>query len=88
MNKEFPHSDIYDNNLTLINVTNFRFVINNDICNVQRVALVTIIHTAVGNHKARSIIRSKNSDVGLLTQIWDSDSKLINLDFGLRLVNI
>ena len=34
MNKEFPHTDIYDNNLTLINVTNFKFVINNDICNV------------------------------------------------------
>ena len=45
MNKEFPHTDIYDNNLTLINVTNFKFVINNDICNVQRVALVTIIYT-------------------------------------------
>ena len=91
MNKEFPHTDIYDNNLTLINVTTFKFVINNDICNVQRVALVTIIHTAVDNHEARSNIRSENSDVGLLTQIWDSDSKLrllCNLDFGLRLVNI
>ena len=58
MNKEFPHTDIYDNNLTLINVTNFKFVINNDICNVQKVALVTIIHTAVDNHEARSMIRS------------------------------
>ena len=57
-NKEYPHSDLNDNNLTLINITNFKFVINNDICNVQKVALVTIIHTAVDNHEARSMIRS------------------------------
>ena len=56
--KEYPHTDLYDNNLTLINITNFKFVINNDICNVQKVALVTIIHTAVDNHEARSMIRS------------------------------
>ena len=57
-NEEYPHTDLYDRDLTLINITNFKFVINNDICNVQRVALVTIIHTAVDNHEARSMIRS------------------------------
>ena len=57
-NDEYPHTDLYGRDLTLINITNFKFVINNDICNVQRVALVTIIHTAVDNHEARSMIRS------------------------------
>ena len=28
-NKEYPHSDLNDKNLTLINITNFKFVINN-----------------------------------------------------------
>ena len=56
-NKEYPHSDLYDNNLTLINITNFKFVINNDICNGQRIALVTIVHSAVDNQEARSMIR-------------------------------
>ena len=57
-NEEYPHHDLFDRNLTLINLTNFKFIINNDICNVRRVALVTIIHTAVDNHEARSMIRS------------------------------
>ena len=57
-NEEYPHNDLFDRNLTLINITNFKFIINNDICNVRRVALVTIIHTAVDNHEARSMIRS------------------------------
>ena len=57
-NEEYLHTDLYDRDLTLINITNFKFVINNDICNVRRVALVTIIHTAVDNHEARSMIRS------------------------------
>ena len=56
-NEEYLHTDLYDRDLTLINITNFKFVINNDICNVRRVALVTIIHTAVDNHEARSMIR-------------------------------
>ena len=75
MNKEFPHSDIYDNNLTLINITNFKFVINNDICNVQKVALVTIIHTAVDNHEARSMIRSVIDKVKLLQTIVSTLNK-------------
>ena len=57
-NEEYPHNDLFDRNLTLINITNFKFIINNDICNVRRVALVTIIHTAVDNHEARAMIRS------------------------------
>ena len=57
-NEEYLHKDLFDRNLTLINITNFKFVINNDICNVRQVALVTIVHTAVDNHEARSMIRS------------------------------
>ena len=56
--EEYSHEELYDRNLTLVDIPNFKFVINNDICNVQRVALVTIIHTAVDNHEARSMIRS------------------------------
>ena len=56
----YLYTDLYNRNLTLINITNFKFVINNNICNVQRVTLVTIIHTAVKNIDARSMIRSVN----------------------------
>ena len=56
----FLYTDLYDRNLTLINITNFKFVINNNICNVQKVTLVTIIHSAVDNIEARSMIRSDN----------------------------
>ena len=56
--EEYSHEELYDRNLTLVDIPNFKFVINNDICNVQRVALLTIIHTAVDNHEARSMIRS------------------------------
>ena len=58
---EDSHEELYDRNLTLVDIPNFKFVINNEICNVQRVALVTIIHTAVDNHEARSMIRSVRS---------------------------
>jgi hypothetical protein len=53
-----PHHDLYTRNLTLINITNFKFIINNDICNVTPIALVTIVHTALGNKEARDIIRT------------------------------
>ena len=56
-NDEYPHNDLNDRNLTLIDIKNFKFLINNDICNVRRVSLVTIIHTAVENFEARSMIR-------------------------------
>ena len=51
------HKDLYTRNLTLINMTNFKFLINNDICNVTPVAIVTIVHSAAQNEKARDIIR-------------------------------
>ena len=55
--KPFPHEDLYTRNLTLINMTNFKFLINNDVCNVTPIAIVTIVHSAVENKKARDIIR-------------------------------
>ena len=56
------HKDLYTRNLTLINMTNFKFLINNDICNVTPIAIVTIVHTAAQNKKARDIIRSDSSE--------------------------
>ena len=55
--EDYPHDHLYDRNLTLVNLTNFKFLINNDICNVRRVSLVTIIHSASQNTEARAIIR-------------------------------
>ena len=55
--EDYPHDHLYDRNLTLVNLTNFKFLINNDICNVRRVSLVTIIHSASQNTAARAIIR-------------------------------
>ena len=52
-----PHSDLYTRNLTLINITRFKFIINNDICNVAPIAIVTIVHSSVENKEARDIIR-------------------------------
>ena len=45
-------------NLTLINITNFRFLINTDICNVTNIALVTLVHTAMDHESTRNVIRS------------------------------
>ena len=58
VSRPHPHTDLYTRNLTLINITNFKFLINNDICDVTPVAIVTIVHTAAKNKKARDIIRS------------------------------
>ena len=58
--KDEEHHDLsglYDRNLTLINITNFKFIINKNICNVSQVSLVTIIHSSSENKEARSIIR-------------------------------
>ena len=55
--EDYPHDHLYDRNLTLVNLTNFKFLINSDICNVRRVSLVTIIHSASQNTEARAIIR-------------------------------
>ena len=52
-----PHSDLYTRNLTLINIRSFKFIINNDICNVAPIAIVTIVHSSVENKEARDIIR-------------------------------
>ena len=57
--EDYPHDHLYDRNLTLVNLTNFKFLINNDICNVRRVSLVTIIHSASQNTEARAMIRWK-----------------------------
>ena len=55
-NVEHSHKDLYDRNFTVVDLK-FKFIINNDICNAQRIALVTIIHTAVDHHEVRSVIR-------------------------------
>ena len=55
--EDYPHDHLYDRNLTLVNLTNFMFLINSDICNVRRVSLVTIIHSASQNTEARAMIR-------------------------------
>ena len=55
--EDYPHDHLYDRNLTVINMTSFKFLINNDICNVRRVSLVTIIHSASQNTEARAMIR-------------------------------
>ena len=52
-----PHTELYSRNLTLINITNFRFLINRDICNVSALALVTIVHSAMEHEDARNVIR-------------------------------
>ena len=54
---QHPHSDLYTRNLTLIDIKSFKFIINNDICNVGPVAIVTIIHSSAENKAARDIIR-------------------------------
>ena len=37
------HDDLYTRNLTVINITNFRFLINNDICDVDNIVIVTTV---------------------------------------------
>ena len=49
--------DLYDRNLTVVNMSNFKFIINDDICDVQNLSLVTIIHSATQNSETRDIIR-------------------------------
>ena len=57
VNHLHEHHDLFDRNLSLINITNFKFIINSDICNVERISLVTIIHSAAQNKDARKMIR-------------------------------
>ena len=37
------HDDLYTRNLTVINITNFRFLINDDICDVDNIVIVTTV---------------------------------------------
>ena len=43
--------------ITIINITNFRFIINNNICNSSDISIITIVHSALGNFDARNVIR-------------------------------
>ena len=76
-----PHSDLYTRNLTLIDIRSFKFIINNDICNVGPVAIVTIVHSSAENKAARDIIRfssaweyfhHQNIDRSLSRTTWGS----------------
>ena len=44
-------------NMTLINITNFKFLINNNICNVSNIHIVTLIYSSAQNAEARDNIR-------------------------------
>ena len=66
--EDYPHDHLYDRNLTLVNLTNFKFLINSDICNVRRVSLVTIIHSASQNTEARAIIRWELRDLFIVCE--------------------
>ena len=57
LDQPHPHDLDLDRNLTLINITNFKFLINNDICNVSKISLVTMIHSSSQNTEARDMIR-------------------------------
>ena len=57
LDQPHPHDLDLDRNLTLINITNFKFLINNDICNVSKISIVTIIHSSSQNTVARDMIR-------------------------------
>ena len=57
LNKKNSDTDLYDRNLTVVNMSNFKFIINDDICDVQNLSLVTIIHSATQNSETRDIIR-------------------------------
>ena len=52
-----PHNNLHPDDLTLIDLHPFTMEINQDICNVSSIALVTIVHSAVQNDDARKIIR-------------------------------
>ena len=44
-------------NLTLIDIKNFNFTINNNVCGNSHVDIITIVHSYIGNQEARHIIR-------------------------------
>ena len=49
--------NLHPGNLSLINITNFQFIINNDVCDMSSIAIITIVHSALDNSYARHIIR-------------------------------
>jgi len=51
------HIDLHPPHLTLIDIKNLNILINQDICNVEHISLVTIVHSAPRNTEARDIIR-------------------------------
>ena len=53
----YPHNNLHPEDLTLIDLHPFTMEINQDICNVSSIALVTIVHSAVQNDHARKVIR-------------------------------
>ena len=66
------NNKIKNKTFTLINITNFQFIINNDVCNVSKIPIVTIIHSAIENKESRKMIRyqsTPNLDLEILA-IW------------------
>ena len=55
------HDDLYTRNLTVINITNFRFLLNNDICDVDNIVIVTTVFS--GNRS--DILNVQKSDIKL-----------------------
>ena len=49
--------NVLKKNFTLINITDFYFPINNDICNIGHLPMVVTVHSATQNKGARDIIR-------------------------------
>ena len=56
------NNKIKNKTFTLINVTNFQFIINNDVCNVSKIPIVTIIHSAIENKESRKMIRYQSTE--------------------------
>merc|ERR1712126_142312 len=50
--------NLYPTNHTLVNIVNFSFHINNDICQNEKVTFVIIVHTAPNNVRSREILRA------------------------------
>jgi len=53
----YRHTDLHPSNLTLIDIKHFNITINFDICNIQDIAMVITVTSAVQNRLARDVIR-------------------------------
>lgn len=62
----YSSPNLHPLHLQVIDIENFSFVINNDICNQTEIALVTMVHTAVPNQDARNEIRQTWGYPGLI----------------------